>query len=125
MLSDTRWKRLLDEAREFEHEVNGVRFRLRIPTRAELRGIVIEHGGMSDDASRVRALAAIVLAALVSAAGVRASHLGIGGDDELPATADVARAYVQENLEALDELSNVLNERMAKRTEALEADQKK
>jgi len=126
MLSDTRWKRLLEEAREFEHEVGGVRFRLRIPTRSELRGVVVEFGGMADDASRVRAMDAVVMSALVSASGVKASHLGIGGDeDELPATADVARAYVKEHLDALDELSNVLNDRMTKRSEALERDQKK
>lgn len=124
MLSDAKWRRMLAEATEFERAINGVVFRLRIPTRAELRGIVIEHGGMADDAARARAMAATLLAALVSAAGVKASDLGLSGDEALPETAEVARAYVNEHLDVMDELSEALNERMAKRIEALDADLK-
>lgn len=125
MISESQFARRLAEAVEFEHKIGAITFRLRLPTRSQLRSTVLRHDGLSDTASRVAAMAECALQALIGADGITTKDLGLPGDPEpLPNSATVARAYVADNLDALDELSDVLHERMNARQRALEDDLK-
>jgi hypothetical protein len=119
-------ERRLAEAREFEHTIGSLTFRLRIPTRTELRVIVIRHNGMGTPADAAAANADILAAALLSVRGDASTrNLGITGEAEtLPETPEAARAFVSENLTEADMLIAVLSEKMTARSDAIEADKK-
>lgn len=125
MIAESLFEKRLREARAFEHTSGTLTFSLEIPTRAELRVLVLSHENMGSDAARAACLQAITLGALRSVRGATTRDIGLAGEAlPLPETAQVARAIAADNLELLDELQERVNARIRERSEQLEADEK-
>lgn len=126
MMSDRDLSQRLALAREFEHEIGGKTFRLRLPTRSELRVTLLKHGLDFASAGAVAASnLAVVREALLWGRGITTADIGLPGDPEpLPETPAGAWAYVAEHTEVLDELRDVLMERAEARFDSIEADVK-
>jgi len=125
MISNSQLQQRLEAAREFDQVVGHLTFRLRVPTRAQMRSIIIANGGLDDDGSRIASLQAMTLAALVSVKGATTKDIGLDGESmPLPESAAAAKAIAEDNLEVMDALKDELTERVNQRNKALETDLK-
>lgn len=122
MISDRDLARRLAAAREFEHTVGGVLFRLRTPSKAAIARIYARFEG---PAAYVEAMAEVLSQSVYGISGATTKDLGLPGDvEELPDTPLAAREYLAEHAEAANEMAQELWQRASKRYDEIDGDLK-
>ena len=109
---------MLEQAREFEHTVDGIVFRCRLPTMKQARTIHGRHEGPGQFAA---AMADIVYESVLSATGLTMRHFGIDSDDVVPASQAAAHSYLADRMEAADALATEVLRRVDERQKRIEA----
>lgn len=118
-------KAQLDAARTFEHPVDGITFKLLLPTeyacRVAIEGNLNEHGQVvGAKSSRV-----MLDGALIGWTGCKASHFQPGaGDAEVPFSAAARAALLDTRLDIFDQLVLTVARRLDERRERMEASRK-
>ena len=107
-------------AREFEHTIGAITFRLRIPKQSSVRSAYAR----MEDEPVVAKMADTLSLSLLWIRGATRRDLGLDSDDLLPETDFAAREYVAEHPAAADELVIELYRRMRERYERIEGDAK-
>lgn len=126
MLSDADLSRRLAEAREFQHTIGAVTFRLRVPARAEARLALLKYGGeLKSPGDWAAGNAGVLRESLLSICGATTADISLPGEPEpLPETPAGAWAYIAEHPVVLDALQEELTERTKARFESIEGDAK-
>jgi len=125
-MTDDQLAQRIAQAREYERTIKAMTFRLRIPTRNEMRVMWAEaRDGGGDAALRIAASFTILRTSLLSVRGATTADLKLPGDVEpLPSTLASALALVDHRDDLAMELNDELLEKMRVRNEELEADEK-
>lgn len=111
----------VNAARDFEHTVKNVTFRLRIPKKETVRSI---YARLDPEVSNHEKYGAVLARALMGIHGATARDLGLGSDEALPDTPYAATQYVSEHPDVADVLAVELYRRMQERYERIEGDLK-
>jgi hypothetical protein len=120
-------------AREVRHTLGEITYTLRIPTRHEVLLAAQRSGAMQANGDRAALLVtqrAVLEAAIIGWSGVRVRHLlppeqaGADGDTPLPWEAGAVSLLLDAQNEAAQDLAELVNQRMAQRAAAIEADAK-
>jgi hypothetical protein len=115
------------KAREYEQEIGKCTFRLRIPTRQEVRAAVRAEKLDSTDGGIVLALLqhTLLRQAIVGWIGVRACHVAPVEDQApLPWSAEAVELWLEANPDAADKLGASLLSHLNQRTDRLDAEAK-
>lgn len=112
------------KAREITVTRGHMIFRLRVPSRMEVRTLAQKHKSGSDiDSTALQRV--IVLGAMYDWEGVtRDDILGDGATDPVPFSPELAAEWLDDAVDIHDELGSALWERITLRRDALEADEK-
>lgn len=112
-------------ARQFEHQIGAVTFRLQLLTKLEASICYAQaaHAGRADGSTWVRYERAVALAAIVGWSGVTAHHVLVSAqpDDPLPWEAAAVPLLLDAQPEWEAELLQVLMQRVAQRQAAEDA----
>ena len=109
---------MLEQAREFEHTVDGIVFRCRIPTMKQAQRAYARHQGPGQ---LVDTYADIVTESVISASGLTMRHLGLDSDEPVPATQWAAHAYLADRIDTSDALLKEISRRVDERQQRIEA----
>ena len=120
-------------ARELSHTIGGITYRLRVPTRHEVLLAAQRSGAMQVAGDRAALLVtqrAVLESAVIGWQGARVRH--VLPADQAQGEADAPLAWepgavpllLDAQPEAAQELADLINQRMAQRTAAVEADAK-
>jgi len=115
------------KAREYEHEHGQCTYRLRIPTRQEVRAEVRAEKLDADDSGIVLALLqyALLRRAIIGWAGVRACHVApVDDTTPLPWSTEAVALWIDANPDAADRLGANLLAKLNQRTDRLEDEAK-
>lgn len=115
------------KAREYEHEHLKCTFRLRIPTRQEVRAAVRNERLETADGGIVLALLqhALLRNAIVGWTGVRSCHVApVEDQTPLPWSVGAVELWIDSNPDAADILGSGLLSRLNQRTDRLDAEAK-
>jgi hypothetical protein len=120
-LADLRAKALA--AREFTHEVGECSYRLRVPTRTEVRQTAQKHGMASGSVVELLLIKTyLVQRFLVGWTGVRNSHIvPDAGKDPLPHSPEAVALWIDANPDLADQLGEELARRSETRAAEIEA----
>ena len=115
------------KAREYEHEHGQCTYRLRIPTRQEVRAAVrAEKLGLDGGSVELTLLQyALLRRAIVGWMGVRACHVApVEDQSPLPWSSEAVSLWLDANPDAADTLGARLLAKLNERTDLLEAEAK-
>lgn len=120
-------RRAANAAREFTHELGGVTYTLRVPTRFEVDCAAGRSGGVRSTESIVRLQREVVQLAIVGWAGMTAAAI-LGehkhSAEEVPYDRDAVPLLLDEQPHVVDELWPLLRQRLEARNDAREVAQK-
>lgn len=117
-MKDQDLRAMLDQAREFEHMVDGIVFRCRLPTMKQARAI---HGRHEGPGQFQAAMADIVAESVLSAKGLTLRHFGLDSGEAASETQATAHAYLADRVEAADALAVEILRRTQERQDRIGA----
>lgn len=119
-MNNSELRALLDRAREYEHVVGAVTFRMRIPSTKQVARI---YGRADGDYAE--AMSEVLSQSLLSIVGATTADLALPGEPQpLPDTPESAREYLSDHMPAATELAAELMRRYQERVSKIEGDSK-